>query len=89
MRSSRLTAILFSGKSFISALIKATAVSKPAARQLSGLSAPNLARSKRMYNQMILATGNTKATFVYDPTKNPVRLDYSPDGSVAYAGNKE
>ena len=38
---------------------------------------------------MILATGNTKATFVYDPTKNPVRLDYSPDGSVAYAGNKE
>ncbi len=44
---------------------------------------------ERMYNQMILAAGNTKATFVYDPSKNPVRLDYSPDGSVAYAGNKE
>lgn len=44
---------------------------------------------ERMSNQMILAAGNTKATFVYDPSKSPVRLDYSPDGTVAYAGNKQ
>ena len=44
---------------------------------------------ERMSNQMILAAGNTKATFVYDPSKSPVRLDYSPDGTVAYVGNKQ
>lgn len=41
-----------------------------------------------MSNRMIIAASG-KATFVYDPTKHPIRLDYSPDGSVAYAGIKQ
>lgn len=41
-----------------------------------------------MYNRMILAASG-KATFVYDPTKRPIKLDYSPDGTVSYAGYKQ
>ena len=41
-----------------------------------------------MSNRMILAAGG-KSTFLYDPTKRPIRLDYSPDGTVAYSGNKQ
>lgn len=41
-----------------------------------------------MSNRMILAASG-KSTFVYDPSKRPIRLDYSPDGTVAYSGAKQ
>lgn len=40
-----------------------------------------------MSNRMILSTGG-RSTFVYDPTKRPIKLDYSPDGTVSYSGYK-
>lgn len=39
-------------------------------------------------NQIILAASG-KSTFFWDGKKRPVRLDYSPDGTVAYAGDKQ
>ena len=34
-------------------------------------------------------SGSGKSTFLWDGKQRPVRLDYSPDGSVAYVGYKQ
>ncbi|WP_298609158.1 hypothetical protein [uncultured Thiothrix sp.] len=39
-------------------------------------------------NRIILAASG-KSTFLWDGKQRPVRLDYSPDGSVAYVGYKQ
>lgn len=41
-----------------------------------------------MPNRIILAASG-KSTIFWDGNKRPIRLDYSPDGTVAYAGNKQ
>lgn len=41
-----------------------------------------------MPNRIILAASG-KSTFFWDGNKRPVRLDYSPDGTVSYAGAKQ
>jgi hypothetical protein len=39
-------------------------------------------------HNMILARGS-QSVFLYDPNKNPIRLDYSPDHTVSYSGEKQ
>ncbi|TXH67257.1 MAG: hypothetical protein E6Q83_18445 [Thiothrix sp.] len=41
-----------------------------------------------MPNRIILAASG-KATVFWDGNKRPIRLDYSPDGTVAYVGYKQ
>lgn len=41
-----------------------------------------------MPNRIILAASG-KSTFLWDGKKRPIRLDYSPDGTVSYAGAKQ
>lgn len=42
-----------------------------------------------MPNRIILAASGSKSTIFWDGRQRPVRLDYSPDGTVAYAGYKQ
>ena len=39
-------------------------------------------------DRMILARGS-QSVFVFDPNKRPIRLDYSPDHTVSYSGEKQ